>query len=57
MNCKELESFITEKLNGMKDEKGYIPILDLFGISGYMCEPERITRLIFPIIEEAMING
>ncbi len=54
MTCKELEDFITDKLDKMKDENGRIPIMDYFGISGYMCEPIRITNLIFPIIEEAL---
>ena len=54
MTCKELEDFITEKLNKMKNEEGRVPLIDSFGIGGYMCEPERIIRLIFPIIEEAL---
>lgn len=54
MTCKELEDFITVKLNKMKDENGRVALIDYFGIGGYMCEPERITRLIFPIIEEVL---
>ena len=54
MTCKELEDFITDKLNKLKDENGRVALVDSFHIAGYMCEPDRITRLIFPIIEEAL---
>ena len=54
MTCRELEDFIVEKLEKMKDKDGRVALVDSFHIGGYMCEPDRITRLIFPIIEEAL---
>ena len=53
MHKEELEKFISEELLKRVDDNGRVALIDHFGISGYMCEPERIERLIFPIIDKA----
>ncbi len=53
MDSEKLKKFISEELLKRADKEGRIALIDHFGISGYMCEPERIERLIFPIIDKA----
>lgn len=53
MDKEELKKFISEELLKRTNGNGRVPLIDHFGISGYMCEPERIERLIFPIIDKA----
>lgn len=52
MNREELKKFISDELLKKVNEDGRVALIDHFGISGYMCEPERIERLIFPIIDK-----
>ena len=52
MNKEELKKFISDELLKRVNEDGRVSLIDHFGISGYMCEPERIERLIFPIIDK-----
>lgn len=53
MNKEELKKFISDELLKKVNEDGRVALIDHFGISGYMCESERIERLIFPIIDKA----
>jgi len=53
MNKEELKKFILDELSKRVDDNGRIALIDHFGISGYMCEPERIENLVFPIIDKA----
>lgn len=53
MHKEELKKFISEELFKRVDDNGRVALIDHFGVSGYMCEPERIERLIFPIIDKA----
>jgi hypothetical protein len=53
MDRENLKKFISEELLKKVNKDGRVPLIDHFGISGYMCEPERIERLIFPIIDKA----
>ena len=53
MNREELKKFISDELFKKADDNGRVALIDHFGISGYMCEPERIERVIFPIIDKA----
>lgn len=53
MHKEELKKFISDELLKRVDGNGRVALIDHFGISGYMCEPERIERLIFPIIDKA----
>ena len=52
MNREELKKFISDELFKKADDNGRVSLIDHFGISGYMCEPERIERVIFPIIDK-----
>ena len=47
-----LKKFITYSLDNQKNENGRVALVDNFHIGGYMCEPDRIERLIFPIIDK-----
>lgn len=53
MDRENLKKFISEELLKKVNKDGRVALIDHFGISGYMCEPERIERLIFPIIDKA----
>lgn len=53
MDKERLKKFISEELFKRADKEGRIALIDHFGTSGYMCEPERIERLVFPIIDKA----
>lgn len=53
MDKEKLKKFISEELLKGVNKDGRVALIDHFGISGYMCEPERIERLIFPIIDKA----
>ena len=53
MNKEELKKFISDELLKRVDDNGRVALIDHFGISGYMCEPERIKNLVFPIIDKA----
>ena len=53
MDKEKLEKFISEELLKGVNEDGRVALIDHFGTAGYMCEPERIERLIFPIIDKA----
>ena len=53
MDREKLKKFISEELLKKVNKDGRVALIDHFGISGYMCEPERIERLIFPIIDKA----
>ena len=53
MDKEKLKKFISEELLKGVNEDGRVALIDHFGTAGYMCEPERIERLIFPIIDKA----
>ena len=49
---EDLKKYITDTFNKKKDENGRIALIDSFHIGGYMCEPERIENVVFPIIDK-----
>jgi len=57
MGKEELKKRISEELKSKADKHGYVVIPDHFGISGYMCEVNRIEKFLFPIIDKVMNDG